>query len=85
MTVTTVGSRLSWNTARNSRTSNASISVADGADIAVPQKVLIRRLASHTETEDEGRSRPVSGLPSDVVLDAELMRVNTVDFAARTP
>jgi hypothetical protein len=72
LTVTTIGSRVSWDAVRNvnaqrnsrgSRTSNAtaSISVAPGVggDVAVPPRVLLlQRLPSQAESEHEGDGRP---------------------------
>jgi hypothetical protein len=80
LTVTTVGSRVSWDNnkshPRNSRTSNASVIVAPGGgdNITSPPKVLLMtRLPSHVESEhehegesDSTRARPVSGLPGGV-------------------
>lgn len=95
LTVTTIGSRMSWNTARhsrhsrNSRTSNASMSVAGGEITNPPRVLLLQRLPSHAEAEHEGESkaRPVSGLPgvdaevNGVDYGAELAKTDTVDFA----
>jgi hypothetical protein len=98
LTVTTIGSRVSWDAARNvtrdsrgSRTSNtASVSVTPGVggEIANPPRVLLlQRLASTAESEHEGdgrpRPRPVSGLPNVYAdVPVELARTETVDFAA---
>jgi hypothetical protein len=100
LTVTTIGSRVSWDAVRNttrdsrgSRTSNAaSVSVTPGVggDITNPPRVLLlQRLPSTAESEHEGdgrpRPRPVSGLPNVYAdVPVELARTDTVDFAATT-
>jgi hypothetical protein len=99
LTVTTIGSRVSWDAARNprnsrgSRTSNAAsvgVTPGVGGEIANPPRVLLlQRLPSTAESEHEGdgrpRPRPVSGLPNVYAeVPVELARTETVDFAATT-